>query len=97
MNNLGIKEITQEDERTLCIHWSTGVVKNYDTVELRKKCPCALCVNEKTGKRTLDPTSISEKTRPLQIKSVGNYALTVHFDDGHKTGLYTYQSLLENL
>jgi len=95
MSALGIREITQEDERTLAIHWSTGTKKNYDTVELRKQCPCALCVDEKTGRRTLDEKSISEKTRPLHIKSVGNYALTIHFDDGHKTGLYTYDSLLK--
>lgn len=97
METIGIREISQEDERNLLIHWNTGDIKKYDTVLLRKSCPCALCVNENTGQRTLDPSTIKESTRPIKIKSVGNYALSIHFDDGHKTGLYTYQRLLKEL
>ena len=93
---LGVREISQEDDRTFSIHWNTGDVKNYDIVSLRKSCPCALCVDEKTGRRTLDPSSVKDEIRPIQIKSVGNYALTIHFDDGHKTGLYTYEKLLKD-
>ena len=93
MKNLGIEEIYQEDERTLCIHWNTGVKKHYDVVTLRRKCPCASCVDENTGKRKLAPTSVKEETRPVKINSVGTYALNIIFNDGHKTGLYTYESL----
>ena len=96
MTVLGIREISQEDEKTLMIHWSTGDVKKYDIVHLRKNCPCALCVDEKTGKRTMNPNLIKDSVRPLVVKSIGNYALTIHFDDGHKTGLYTYEKLLED-
>lgn len=97
MNPLGIKEISQEDDRTLLIHWNNGKKNTYDTVNLRKKCPCALCVDENTGKQKLDPLSIKETTRPIKIKSVGNYALSISFDDGHRTGIYTYKKLSEEL
>lgn len=94
MSALAIKEIYQEDERTLCIHWNTGEQKFYDVVELRRKCPCALCVDEQTGKRKLDPKKIPENVRPVKMNSVGTYALNIIYDDGHKTGLYSYQKLI---
>ncbi len=95
MENLAVKEIYQEDERTLCIHWNTGKQIYYDVVELRRKCPCALCVDENTGQRKLNPSQIKETTRPSKIHSVGTYALNIIFDDGHKTGLYTYENLIK--
>ena len=60
-------------------------------LELRKKCPCAKCVDEVTGIRKNH--EINEKTRPLEIKSVGRYALSISFNDGHKTGIYSFQKL----
>ncbi len=30
-----------------------------------------------------------------QIESVGTYAIRIHFDDGHNTGLYTWDYLFE--
>ena len=93
MKTLAIKEIYQEDPRTLCIHWNNDKQLFYDVVELRRLCPCALCVDEKTGKRTLKPESISDKVRPIKIDSVGTYAINIVYDDGHKTGLYTFEKL----
>lgn len=96
MNNIGIEEIYQEDERTLCIQWNNGEKILYDVVMLRKKCPCALCVDEKTGEIKLNPKNIKESTRPIKINSVGCYALSIIFNDGHKTGVYSYQKLVNN-
>ena len=94
MKEISIEEIYQEDDKTLMIHWSTGIKKEYDVLNLRKFCPCALCVDEETGKRKLDPNKIKEEVRPIKITSVGRYALNIVFNDGHKTGLYTYKKLL---
>ena len=92
--SIGIKEIYQEDPKTLCIIWNTGKKNFYDVVSLRRECPCAFCNDEKTGKKTLNSELIKENIRPIKIQSVGTYALNIIFNDGHKTGLYTYKKLL---
>ena len=48
---LFIKEIWQDDDKTLSIKWTDETKQNFDVVNLRKLCPCALCVDESTGKR----------------------------------------------
>lgn len=85
----------------LRITWSDGQMRDYPPRELRDKCPCATCREE----RNAPPPSpfelpiISEaETQPLRIaamKPVGNYAYSIDFSDGHDTGIYTLESLRE--
>ncbi len=90
---LGIKEIWQVDERTLGISWTDKNETHFDIVKLRQLCPCAVCVDEMSGTRKSSPSPSSETVRPTLIKSVGRYALTIQFNDGHNTGIYTYEYL----
>ena len=90
---LGIKEIWQVDKKTLGIKWTDNSERQYDVVSLRKHCPCAMCTDETTGKRNPSNDLISDSVRPTLIKSVGRYAMTIQFDDGHGTGIYTYDYL----
>ena len=90
---IGVKNIGQANDRTLAIEWTDQKQQSLDVVNLRRNCPCAACVNEMTGLRTLKPESIAETVRPLNIKSVGRYALGIHFSDGHQTGIYTFDYL----
>ena len=60
-----VRDIQQSGERQLGIEWTDGARHSFDVVELRRKCPCAMCVDENTGKRTLKPESVSETVRPL--------------------------------
>lgn len=91
--NFHVKAIQQVDDRTLGIVWTDGTEQSWDVVELRRKCPCAVCVDEWTHERRLDPKSVPETIRPRQINSVGQYALSIEFSDGHKTGIYTFKLL----
>ncbi len=91
--NLQIKSIRQCGPRTLDISWSNGTDLHLDVVELRRKCPCASCIDEWTRQPLLKPDSISEEVRPTKIKSIGRYAIGIHFSDGHSTGIYTYEYL----
>ena len=92
-NFYSIKEIWQKDSKTLGIIWTDGVESSYDVVVLRRKCPCAACVDEMTGKRLLSPSEVGDNVRPVTINSVGRYALNIEFNDGHKTGIYSFESL----
>lgn len=75
------------------IAWPGGAQVTIPFVELRDACPCAGCVDEATGKKTLDPATIPPDIRPEQILPVGNYAIQIHWSDGHSTGLYSWRTL----
>jgi DUF971 family protein len=91
-----VKAIEQRDLRTLSITWTDGRENLYDVVHLRRKCPCATCIDEWTHEPILQPEQVPDEVRPLKVESVGQYALTIQFSDGHKTGIYTF-SMLRNL
>ncbi len=90
---LSIKEIWQIDDRTLGITWTDHSSQTFDVVMLRRKCPCAKCIDEHTGEKILKDEDISDELRPVKIDSVGRYALSIEFDDGHNTGIYTFEML----
>ena len=87
---IGVKEIWQEDATTLGILWTDHKKDLFDVYDLRSNCPCAVCVDEHSGKR-IATKRIEQK--PKTIKSVGQYALSIHFEDGHSTGIYTFNML----
>ena len=82
-----------QDEGFLEIRWSEALAHHYPYKFLRAHCPCAECVDENTGIRTLDVESISEQIRPMHLEFSGNYALKIFWNDGHQTGLYTWDHL----
>lgn len=88
-----VKSIQQLDGRTLGIIWTDDQASKFDVVELRRKCPCATCIDEWTHEQILKPEQVAETTRPVKVESVGQYALSIHFSDGHKTGIYTFAML----
>jgi DUF971 family protein len=61
--------------------------------QLRDQCPCASCVEEGTGRKLLDAASIPQGIRIRDVKPVGNYAIQLHWSDGHSTGIYSWETL----
>jgi len=84
-----------EDGSKLRIEWKDGVVSELLPRALRIACPCAGCVDEMTGIRTLSPEAIRADVYPTAIHYVGRYALQFVWSDGHSTGIYTYELLRE--
>lgn len=82
-----------EDETKLRIEWGDGEVAEYVPRELRLMCPCAGCVDEMTGVRTLHPDQVPQGVYPTAIHYVGRYALQLVWSDGHSTGFYTFEYL----
>ncbi|MFK7873763.1 MAG: DUF971 domain-containing protein [Oligoflexales bacterium] len=91
MSSVGVKEIWQVDDRTLGITWTDQKEQHFDVVELRRQCPCAHCKDEMTGAQK--EFTVQETLRPKHIASNGRHALTIEFDDGHKTGIYLFEKL----
>ena len=82
-----------EDATRLRIAWEDGHVSEYEPRVLRVRCPCARCVDEMTGIRTLRAEDVSENVYPLAIHYVGRYALRFDWSDGHGTGIYPFELL----
>jgi DUF971 family protein len=82
-------------EGALHFVWPGGREVTVPALRLRDLCPCAGCVEEGTGKKILDPKTIPADIRPLEVLGVGNYAIQIHWSDGHSTGIYTWQTLRE--
>lgn len=87
------REISQESNTHLRITWGDERVCNYDAAALRRVCPCAQCVNEWTGQRTLRPDAVSDEVEINDLSIVGRYALNFRWSDGHETGIYSFQYL----
>jgi len=84
-----------EDESRLRISWKDGKVHEYFPRDLRLLCPCAGCVDEMSGERTLRPEMVDPGVYPTAIHYVGRYALQFMWSDGHSTGIYTFEYLRE--
>jgi DUF971 family protein len=82
------------------IQWSDGQRRQYTVRQLRDNCPCATCREKRQQPETpvLLPVLSPAETQPLKVAGmnpVGNYAYSIHFSDGHHTGIYTLEQLRE--
>ena len=78
------------------IDWKDGHHSEYGLQYLRDKCPCAGC----TGAHGTPPRQPEVETpfpmfkptlRMLSVEPVGNYAIRIHWSDGHSAGIYSYE------
>ena len=77
----------------LVVTWADARVSNYNAYSLRINCPCASCVDEDSGRRTLDAKRIPLDIKIESFEMIGRYAVALHFSDGHRTGLYAFKLL----
>lgn len=83
----------------LQIIWDDGLVSSYPLAQLREACPCVECRGGH-GKMGMEhaPDDILKLTPRrsyaiTDMSAVGNYALQPSWDDGHHTGIYTWEYL----
>jgi ATP-binding protein involved in chromosome partitioning len=85
--------IELDADGNLALAWADGFAGTVSPYNLRMNCPCALCVNEDTGQRTLDPKQVPLGIKISSMDKVGRYAITITFSDGHNTGIYKFDRL----
>jgi len=90
------RTITRSDPTRIEIEWDDAHTTTYTPAQLRGLCPCAQCVDEVSGVRTHDPSSVPADLTQSGVELVGNYAITIRFSDGHQTGIYPFRMLREN-
>jgi DUF971 family protein len=88
-------QIVEESESEVSIKWSDDTESRFTAAQLRRACPCAGCINEWTGEKTLDPAKIADDLTFKTIALVGRYALNFQFSDGHETGIFSFKFLRE--
>ena len=89
--------LRKKDAQTLEILWSDGALHEYKARDLRLACPCALCREEMTGREILDSATVPEDIEPRVLSSVGRYAITIQWTDGHSTGIYHFERLRQKV
>jgi len=82
-----------QSEQILEVSWPEGRVERFPYHQLRSECPCAACRNEWTGERMLDPKSIRPDLKLEGMENIGTYAIQLAWNDGHSSGLFTWETL----
>ena len=85
--------LRRRDPRTLSMLWEDGHRDDFDVRDLRLACRCALCIEEMSGRKLLDPKTVRPDVSPRQIVSVGNYAIGFDWNDGHNSGIHSFNDL----
>ena len=71
------------------ITWDDGHIGEYPEGYLRGYCPCAVCQGHGAQRRFIEVPD----AKLVGISAVGNYAIELYWQDGHSTGIYTYEYL----
>lgn len=85
----------------LIISWSDSTTCTYPLSLIREACPCVEC---RGGHHNMGMANIPDNLDILRltparsyvlerVEMVGNYALQLFWEDGHHTGIYTWQYL----
>ena len=83
--------------RKLSISWKDGHESLYLFSLLRYACPCAECQgghekmsSEPDSEVFALPVVDSPASRVQDVESIGTYAITIEWEDGHQAGIYTW-------
>jgi DUF971 family protein len=85
-------------KRQLLIQWDNGTECEYPFAGLRAICPCVECKGGHAhmgGPPDLQKlqTAQNESLNLENVQAVGSYALQFFWNDGHSTGIYTWDYL----
>ena len=89
--------VVDKEAQTLAIDWVDGHETVYPLDGLRRACPCAGCQGHGNKDKLPDPEIFQVpalmRWNDLRLEPTGHYALRFTWDDGHNTGIYTWQRL----
>jgi DUF971 family protein len=85
------------------IDWKDGHQSKWNFTWLRDACPCATCHEERgaTGRKPGEPKPqpggllpmYKAPARPESASPVGRYAISFRWNDGHQSGIYSWDYL----
>lgn len=80
----------------LAIRWPDGKETYLPLEQLRRRCPCAACAGEPGLTKPVPAAGIELKSDSFRLKgmqTVGGYAIQPTWEDGHGTGIYSWEYL----
>ncbi|MFO0960279.1 MAG: DUF971 domain-containing protein [Isosphaeraceae bacterium] len=93
MTEAPIRIRAHQAEQVLEVAWEGGPESRLPYRKVRGACPCATCRDEWTGERLLDPATIRPDLKLAGLEPIGNYAVRPEWNDGHSSGLFTWDLL----
>ena len=82
-----------EDQKLLTITFSDGAEHEYRTAVLRGYCPCAHCQGHGSLPHRWNPVDDESQIAISDVSQVGSYAICIAWEDGHNTGVYSFDML----
>ncbi len=79
----------------MLLTWTNGDEFAVPYIELRYYCPCAGCIDENSGRRTVVKEELNPEVRPTGVQLIGRYAVQIDWSDRHNTGMYHFERLHE--
>lgn len=101
------RQIKRDSTSGLLITWADNSESRILSETLRRQCPCAECREKRgdesharplTGKKrslSIVQTTLEEQLGLEAIWGVGQYAIGIRWNDGHDSGIYTFELLAE--
>ncbi len=89
------KKISVAENDNVVIEWDDSKVSEINKYLLRKSCPCALCEVERKENHHDYNMFRGNKTAIVDIEVVGQHAIKFTWKDGHNTGMYEFQYLID--
>jgi DUF971 family protein len=90
-------KIQKIENNILRLFWNDEKVTDITFEKLRDECPCVNCKGESVIFDTYIPIKSPFKPAGFyeieKIEPVGNYAIQIHWKDGHNTGIYNWELL----
>jgi DUF971 family protein len=90
------EHIAISKSRGIEIDWKDGHHSSYPLEYLRGHCPCATCTGAHGGApaapRARSPFQMYKPALKMEsVEPVGHYAIKIRWNDGHDTGIYTFE------
>ena len=101
------EHIAVSKSKGIDIDWKDGHHSSYGVEYLRDWCPCATCTGahgteprpkttegSMAGDAKANPFQMYKaKTKMLGVEPVGSYAMRIQWNDGHNSGIYSFDHL----
>jgi DUF971 family protein len=100
MENYYPVQLKKTENNSLSVKWNDDKVTEITLTKLRDECPCVNCNGESVIFESYIPIKSPFKAAGYyeieKIETVGNYAISIKWKDGHDTGIYSWD-ILRNL
>lgn len=81
-------------ERGVTLTWADATTTRFELEALRQHCPCAECRNRREHGLVVWPSRSSPlPLRILDAELVGAWGISLTWNDGHSTGIYSWRLL----